>query len=218
MPPCTPLGDRCSRVTRLSEPPFKATLTGGCAARGRGQYRSLNPRSSLSERINRLPKWARDYIHHVQTFGGAPEVEELTFLRDERKMLVKLIAEQKAEIRRLGSDWRSAVPAEPDYLDVAVILPHEIVADVDCCGCLVAIRRGDQAEIRCNECDALIETAPLDELQTTISRLALPMWQTVTSQRCPHCGALNVLPGFSSMEAYICKECGEGVRVGRAVQ
>jgi hypothetical protein len=65
------------------------------------QYRGLKPTRSLSDRINRLPKWARDYIHHVQTFVGAPEVEELIFLRDERKMLAKLIAEQKAEIRRL---------------------------------------------------------------------------------------------------------------------
>jgi hypothetical protein len=37
----------------------------------------------------------------VQTFVGAEEVEELMFLRDERRMLAKLIAEQKAEIRRL---------------------------------------------------------------------------------------------------------------------
>jgi hypothetical protein len=37
----------------------------------------------------------------VQTFVGAQEVEELTFLRDERKMLAKLISEQKREIARL---------------------------------------------------------------------------------------------------------------------
>jgi hypothetical protein len=111
------------------------------------------------------------------------------------------------------------VAAEDDYLELDVIVPHDIVAEDDCCcGCLIAIRRGDKAEIHCNECDALIETARLDELQTTISRLALPMWQTVTSQRCPHCGAVNVFPGFSAMEAFICKQCGEGVRVGRAVQ
>jgi hypothetical protein len=46
-------------------------------------------------------KWARDYIHRAQTFVGAEEVEELTFLRDERRMLMKLIVEQKAENRRL---------------------------------------------------------------------------------------------------------------------
>jgi hypothetical protein len=56
---------------------------------------------ALSRRINKLPKWARDYIHHVHTFVGAPEIEELMLLRDERRQLVKLIAELKAENRRL---------------------------------------------------------------------------------------------------------------------
>jgi hypothetical protein len=52
---------------------------------------------SLSDRVNKLPKWARDYIQNVQTFVGAEEVEELTRLRDERRQLIKLIAELKAE-------------------------------------------------------------------------------------------------------------------------
>jgi hypothetical protein len=32
---------------------------------------------AFSARINKLPKWARDYIRHVHTICGAPEVEEL---------------------------------------------------------------------------------------------------------------------------------------------
>ena len=56
---------------------------------------------ALSVRINKLPKWARDYIHEVHTFVGAPEVQELTFLRDQNKQLIKLVAELKAENRRL---------------------------------------------------------------------------------------------------------------------
>jgi chorismate mutase len=56
---------------------------------------------TLADRINKLPKWARDYIHNIETFVGAPEVQELTQLRDERCQLVKLIAELKAENRRL---------------------------------------------------------------------------------------------------------------------
>lgn len=55
----------------------------------------------LSDRINKLPKWARDYTHQVHTFVGAEEVEELVFLRDQQRQLVKLIAELKAENRRL---------------------------------------------------------------------------------------------------------------------
>ena len=32
---------------------------------------------------------------------------------------------------------------------------------------------------------------------------------------CPHCGADNIFPGFSSIEAFICKTCGAGVAAGR---
>jgi hypothetical protein len=55
----------------------------------------------LSARINKLPKWAREYLHNVHTFVGAPEVEELTFLRDQNKQLSKLVAELKAENKLL---------------------------------------------------------------------------------------------------------------------
>src|SRR6266576_1697322 len=50
----------------------------------------------FSARINKLPKWARGYIHEVETFCGAEEVEELIQLRDQRRQLIKLIAELKA--------------------------------------------------------------------------------------------------------------------------
>ena len=65
----------------------------------------MKPRS-FAARVNSLPKWARDYIHRVQTFVGAPEVEELAQLRGERQQLVKLIAELKAENRRLRKRLR----------------------------------------------------------------------------------------------------------------
>ena len=53
------------------------------------------------ERIRRLPKWAREYFHHVDTFVGAEEVQEIFYLRDQNRALVKLIAELKTENRRL---------------------------------------------------------------------------------------------------------------------
>jgi hypothetical protein len=40
-------------------------------------------KNTFSNRISKLPKWARDYIHHVHTFVGAEETEELTFMRDQ---------------------------------------------------------------------------------------------------------------------------------------
>jgi glucose-6-phosphate 1-dehydrogenase len=55
----------------------------------------------FSKRVNKLPKWARDYIHHVDTFVGAEEVQEIFYLRDQNKALIKLVAELKVENRRL---------------------------------------------------------------------------------------------------------------------
>jgi hypothetical protein len=63
---------------------------------------SLMEPDALSTGINKLPKWARDYIHQVETFCGAEEVEELIQLRDQRRQLIKLIAELKAENRCCG--------------------------------------------------------------------------------------------------------------------
>ncbi|HYI92878.1 MAG TPA: hypothetical protein VEX68_05000 [Bryobacteraceae bacterium] len=51
----------------------------------RGVFRMIQ---KLNERINKLPKWARDYLHHVHTFIGAPEVGELIYLRDQNKALI----------------------------------------------------------------------------------------------------------------------------------
>jgi hypothetical protein len=51
------------------------------------------------ERINRLPKWAREYLHHVYTFVGAEEVHEIFYLRYQNRALIELVAELKAENR-----------------------------------------------------------------------------------------------------------------------
>jgi hypothetical protein len=59
-------------------------------------------RRDFATRVNKLPKWARDYIHNVQTFVGAPEVEELTYLRDQNRQLIMLVAELKAESYRMA--------------------------------------------------------------------------------------------------------------------
>jgi hypothetical protein len=42
--------------------------------------------------------------------------------------------------------------------------------------------------------------------------------KSVCSATCPHCGALNTFPGWSSMLAFICRKCGEGVVVRDPVQ
>ena len=54
-----------------------------------------------AHRINSLPKWAQNYIHEVCAFVGAEEVQEIFFLRDQNRALIKLVGELKAENRRL---------------------------------------------------------------------------------------------------------------------
>jgi hypothetical protein len=56
---------------------------------------------ALSARVNKPPKWARDYIHLIETFVGAEELQELTFLRDQNRQLIKAVSELKPENRRL---------------------------------------------------------------------------------------------------------------------
>jgi hypothetical protein len=51
----------------------------------------------LPSAISRLPKWAREYLPHVDTFVGAEEVQEILYLRDQNQALIKLVAELKAE-------------------------------------------------------------------------------------------------------------------------
>jgi uncharacterized protein (DUF983 family) len=35
----------------------------------------------------------------------------------------------------------------------------------------------------------------------------------VTSAICPHCGAVNLFPGFARMLAFVCRECGKAVEL-----
>jgi hypothetical protein len=80
----------------------------------------------------------------------------------------------------------------------------------------VAVPRGDEADLVCNECNALIRTVPASEGEQMLTQLAPS--DELCSARCPHCEALNVFVGFSIMEAFTCSECGEGVAVEHRVR
>ncbi|MBV9083630.1 MAG: hypothetical protein JOZ62_13200 [Acidobacteriaceae bacterium] len=94
---------------------------------------------------------------------------------------------------------------------IATTLPHADFGDADCCGCLNGIIIGDQAQIVCNECRAIIRTVAARELQQTLTEMELTL--DVASAKCPHCGAVNLFPGFSQMLAFTCRECGEAVQL-----
>ena len=97
-----------------------------------------------------------------------------------------------------------------DEQNLPIIL-HEVA---DCCGCLIVRVRGDQADITCNECGAVICTVPVKRATGMLEMTSSGM----CSARCTHCDALNTFPGFSAIEAFICSECGESVMVSRSVQ
>jgi hypothetical protein len=111
------------------------------------------------------------------------------------------------------SDRSSRWQLSPDNLP---IVPHSDVGDEECYGCLYPVEHGDEADLVCNECGALIQTVTIAEVEATLLRLA--MSQSFCTATCPHCQALNTFSGFSAIMAYVCKECGEGVSVDAPIQ
>lgn len=94
------------------------------------------------------------------------------------------------------------------------ILPHSDFGDPDCCGTLWGLPRPedpDTADIICNECEAIVRTVPTAELQRTLHEMELTL--ETAMEVCPHCGRVNLFPGFSKMFAFVCHECGESVTV-----
>jgi hypothetical protein len=102
--------------------------------------------------------------------------------------------------------------------DQLPIVPHSGLpgADPECCGCLIVKERGAVADLISNECGALIRTVPTDEAPQILIRMVMD--QGMCSAICPHCRAVNTLFGFSSIEAYICRECGQGVSIPVSIQ
>jgi hypothetical protein len=78
-------------------------------------------------------------------------------------------------------------------------------------GALMGSSEGETAKIECNECGVVVRTVPTSDLQRTLDEMELSL--DVSVQKCPHCGSVNVMPGFSNVLAYTCDGCGELVRL-----
>ena len=93
---------------------------------------------------------------------------------------------------------------------IGTTLPHADFGDPECCGCLNGIIfSAERADITCNECNAVVQSVPLKDLQRTLDEMELTL--DVCTEMCPHCGGVNIFPGFSKMTAFTCQECGESV-------
>src|SRR5690348_3038211 len=93
-------------------------------------------------------------------------------------------------------------------IEVGVIvtaLPHSSFGGEGCCGYLNGIVRGRQAEIACDECQAVVRTVPASDLQSTLNRMELSL--DVASALCPYCGSAHLAPRFSKLTAFICENC-----------
>ena len=92
---------------------------------------------------------------------------------------------------------------------IETTLPHSDFGDPECCGCLNGVIRGDQADIVCNECGTVLRTVPAANVGQTLTELEITL--EVASEMCPHCGSVNLFPGFSKMLAFTCRQCGKAV-------
>lgn len=89
------------------------------------------------------------------------------------------------------------------------IAPHADHGAPACCGCIFPVPRGDEADLTCNECGAIIRTVPAAEAESTL--LAMAFAPGACTAVCPACGAQNVFTGLDSVLAFRCRECGSGV-------
>lgn len=111
-----------------------------------------------------------------------------------------------------SGDWYAVdMPREERQIP---IVPHDITG-ADCPGCLVAQERGEVTDIICNECGAVIRTVPVADVERALVDLSMT---TISTARCSRCGAIQTFPGFSSVEAFVCQECGLGTAIGHLVQ
>jgi hypothetical protein len=74
-------------------------------------------------------------------------------------------------------------------------LAHGAFGEPECCGCLNGIIRGHQADIICNECDAVVRSVTVDQLARTLVDMELE--EDAATAMCPHSGAVNLFPRFS---------------------
>jgi hypothetical protein len=94
---------------------------------------------------------------------------------------------------------------------IATWIPHQDFGDPECAGFVYGLVRGDEGYIECNDCDAVIRTVAPDQLRHALNTMESGL--ELATEPCPHCGKVNLFPGFSMMMVYPCRECAEVVRL-----
>lgn len=121
--------------------------------------------------------------------------------RIERRAVATFAGRALARAVREYHDGKACTPGSPFRR-----ARHEAPGDdraagdgVDCCGCLVEIV-GEESQFVCNECGLTLPTAD-------VQRAVMEMESTEAT--CPHCGRVNRIDGFSEVDVFVCRYCGE---------
>jgi hypothetical protein len=91
---------------------------------------------------------------------------------------------------------------------VPALIPHAEFGAPQCCGRLHERIVMKTAGIICNECREMIRIIPLGDLRRALDEMELQL--EVATGLCNHCGAVDLFPGFSRVEAFVCETCGKG--------
>ena len=89
---------------------------------------------------------------------------------------------------------------------IATTVPHSSFGAPDCCGSLYVLVRGDHVDIMFNECESIVQSVLATELEQTFSKMEINFG--LSSAVCPHCGAVELFPGFLKILAFTCTQCG----------
>ncbi len=95
------------------------------------------------------------------------------------------------------------VPEYPEYILRIRISRSRVLRT------LFPVFRGDEADLTCNECGTVVGVVCPEDVRRTQDEMQLSL--DVAPEQCPHCGAVNLFPGFATMMAYTCRQCGEAV-------
>jgi hypothetical protein len=85
------------------------------------------------------------------------------------------------------------------------LIPHCEI-EPECCGMLCQVVDSEGVHFECNECRAVVT-------KEDAARIVLQMESCEV--RCPHCGKMNHMDGFSEVFAVTCRFCGKPVEPGK---
>jgi len=58
------------------------------------------------------------------------------------------------------------------------------------------------------ECGVVVRKVSAADLQRVYDEIELSL-DSMATEMCPHCGNVNIFPGWSSIMAYTCRGCGK---------